>query len=132
MSWILPPDGAVATINAVGDVAITSPAPNEVLQYDGANWINRTFTEAGILGDVVDDTTPQAGGALDMNGNYLQLATATTVQLEDITNAINTDAGKVQGAVVYNSTTDNPVYAVGSGDGDVWVDGAGTTVHTPV
>lgn len=55
----------------------------------------------------------------------------TTTNLEDITHAINTAASKVQGTMVYNSTTDNPVYAVGNANDSVWVDGAGTTVHTP-
>jgi hypothetical protein len=65
-------------------------------------------------------------------GSYLQLATATSTNLNDVTHAINTNTGKIQGAVVYNTTTDNPVYATGSTDAAVWVDGAGTTVNTPV
>lgn len=80
-----------------------------------------------FLGDV------QANGLLTvLNAGYLQLRTATTAQLNDITALVNTAAGKIQGAVVYNSTTDNPVYATGNTDGAAWVDGAGTTVHTPV
>ena len=63
---------------------------------------------------------------------YFQLPTYTDTQLNDVTATVNTDAGKVQGAMVYNSTQDVPVYAVGNADGSVWVDGAGTTVNTPV
>ena len=63
---------------------------------------------------------------------YIQLHTATDTQLNDVTHAINTAAGKIQGAMVYNTTQDVPVYAVGNADASVWVDGAGTTVNTPV
>lgn len=65
-------------------------------------------------------------------GSYVQLKTATDAELNAVANAINTDAGKVQGAVIYNSSTDNPVYAVGPADADVWVDGAGTIVNSPI
>jgi hypothetical protein len=65
-------------------------------------------------------------------GSYIQLKTATDAELNAVANAINTDAGKVQGAVIYNSSTDNPVYAKGPADADVWVDGAGTIVNSPI
>ncbi len=65
-------------------------------------------------------------------GSYIQLKTATDAELNAVANVINTDVGKIQGAVVYNSSTDNPVYAVGPADADVWVDGAGTTVNSPI
>lgn len=60
------------------------------------------------------------------------LRTATTAELADITDAINTDAYKVQGSKVYNTTTDQPVYAAGDTDGAVWNDAVGTLAHTPV
>lgn len=63
---------------------------------------------------------------------YIQPRTATDAELNDVTDSVNTDAGKVQGSMVYNSTTDNPVYSTGSLDASIWVDGAGTTVNTPV
>jgi hypothetical protein len=71
------------------------------------------------------------GGDLAINGQYLSVPTATTAALNDVSDAINTDAGKVQGAMVYNTDTDNPVYAVGNADADIWVDGAGNTAHSP-
>lgn len=80
-----------------------------------------------------DFATPQIiiNGALETTGYFLPNR-ATDAELNAIANAINTDAGKVQGAMVYNTSTDNPVYATGAADGSVWVDGAGTTVNTPV
>lgn len=60
------------------------------------------------------------------------IVTATTTQLADITDAINTGAAKVAGYEVWNSTTSAPVWAVGNADGSLWVDGTGATAHTPV
>lgn len=70
-------------------------------------------------------------GNVEVEGYFLP-DTATDTELNDITNAINTASGKVQGAMLYNTTQDVPVWAVGNADGSVWVDGAGTTVNTPV
>ncbi len=98
-------------INGLNDVVITSVTDNEVLAYDSssAKWINQTAQEAGIT----------------------QLPTETSTNLDDVGHAVNTGALKIQGTVIYNSTTDNPVYAVGNAAADIWVDGAGTTVHSP-
>lgn len=56
---------------------------------------------------------------------------ATAAQLTAATNAANT-VGKHTGRQVWDSTNGRPVWASGSGATDVWVDHAGTTVHTPV
>ena len=55
-----------------------------------------------------------------------------TAQLADITHEANISQAKVAGQMVWNYTIDRPVWAVGSGDSDIWVDAAGSTVHTPV
>jgi len=70
------------------------------------------------------------GGDVQFRGYFLP-NTTTTAALDAVGNAINTAAGKVQGAMVYNTDTDNPVYAVGNADGDIWVDGKGDTAHSP-
>ena len=62
----------------------------------------------------------------------LHLPTETTTNLADITHAINTSAAKVEGSIIFNTTSNQPVYAVGNADGDVWVDATGATAHTPV
>ncbi len=60
-------------------------------------------------------------------------ADATTAELEAIANAINTDASKVEGFAVTNTTTGLVVIAAGNTDGAVWVfQGTGNTAHTPV
>lgn len=57
---------------------------------------------------------------------------ATTTQLEDNTHAINTDAAKVLGYTVLNTTTGVTVFASGNGDSSVWHYYDSTTAHTPV
>ena len=54
----------------------------------------------------------------------------TTTEIEDITNDINTSV-KYSGLQIWNTTTNRPLWSVGSTDGAVWIDGSGATVHTP-
>lgn len=56
---------------------------------------------------------------------------ATTAQLVDIGHTINTDAAKVLGYMVLNTTTGVVVFASGATDGAVWHYYDGTTAHTP-
>lgn len=61
-----------------------------------------------------------------------QTVTATTAELTDITDTVNTSILKRAGYQVFNSTTSKPVWSVGSADGSLWVDATGATAHTPV
>ncbi len=116
------------TVNRTAEVVdnATFGVPIFATSYGGiteANLVDRTDVET-------------VSGAWTYSGNlistgYFHVRTTTTAALDAIGNAINTAAGKVAGAMLYNTDTDNPVYAVGSADGDIWVDGAGATAHTP-
>ena len=57
---------------------------------------------------------------------------ATTAELEDISNPINTGAAKVLGYSVLNTTTGVTVFAAGSANGSVWHYYNESTAHTPV
>lgn len=72
--------GHTHAIDDLTDVTLSSIADGEVLMYSSGQFINRTLSEAFIassnhnhagiyLEEVVDDTTPQLGGDLDVNGN---------------------------------------------------------------
>jgi len=61
-------------------------------------------------------------------GNF----TSTTTLLNDIASTTNTSFLKIAGFPVFNLTTSKPVWALGSADGDLWVDATGATAHTPV
>ena len=50
-------------LDDLDDVIITSASTGQLLKYNGTNWVNGT-----IVTDLVGDTTPQLGGALDTNG----------------------------------------------------------------
>ena len=61
---------------------------------------------------------------------HLQLPTAPTTSLVD-RDSIQNRVDKTAGKVVFNTTTNRPVYATGSIDTDPWVDATGATAHTP-
>lgn len=63
---------------------------------------------------------------------YNNIPESTTTDLEDITATINTDAAKVLGYMVLNTTTGVTVFASGATDGAVWDYYDATTAHTPV
>lgn len=64
-------------------------------------------------------------------GNDTRLpGTATTANLVAIGHAINT-TGKVAGKMVFNTTTNKPVFAAGATAGALWLNPDATTAHTP-
>jgi hypothetical protein len=79
----------------------------------------------GTLG-VGDGTTNPASWGLPQAG-----ITATTTELEDISDTINT-LGKFSGRMVKNSTTDKMMFAASGTAGGVWRDAQGVSTHTPV
>jgi len=123
--------------------------------YFSAETMNANFT---VLADAFEDvlslsgTTPNSMSAdLDMNSqdiiNVADLSctgltvngvavtvsafTATTTELADVSDAINT-SNKAIGKMVFNTTTGAPVWAVGTAAASVWNDATGSTAHTPV
>jgi len=60
-------------LDRLSDVTVSSPANNDLLAYDSGSgkWINQTAAEAGVLANVVEDTTPQLGGDLDAQGHAI-------------------------------------------------------------
>ena len=64
-----------ATLNDLADVNIASPVNDQYVKWDsGTNrWIQGTGS-AGLL-NIVEDTTPQLGGNLDVNGKYIDMGT---------------------------------------------------------
>ena len=90
----------------------------------------RRFVQAALTTLTAADVVLTADVAA-LEPTTLLLPRETTTNLDDVGHAVNTAATKVQGLVIYNTTTDNPVYAVGNADADIWVDGAGSTAHSP-
>ena len=109
--WTYFADGAVLNIGPATDAGIVT-------------WAMRV-TRSASTPVLVSFNAP-------VNVPYLQTAVTTTTALADVSDAINTAAGKVDGAMVFNTTTNKPVWAVGAADADVWVDATGSTAHSPV
>jgi len=56
----------------------------------------------------------------------------TSTELNDVSDLVNTSERKVAGFTIFNSTTGHLVTAAGPDANDVWVDGSGNTINTPV
>ena len=68
----------------------------------------------------------------DNVGANMDTRHASTSDFTDITSAINISNSKIQGFQAYNTQSNVTVFAVGSADGDIWVDSSGSTAYTPV
>jgi hypothetical protein len=112
---------------------------------DATTLIGNTITEktggSGVTVDgllIKDSGIPEGAvtaheAALSITLSQLSdFPQATTTELEDNTDVINTGAAKVLGYAVLNITTGVTVFAAGSGDSDVWDYYDATTAHTPV
>ena len=55
----------VATLGDMSDVSISGASTGQVLKYSGTEWINSS--DSGLTA-LVEDTTPELGGNLDVNG----------------------------------------------------------------
>ena len=65
---------------------------NQVLQTDGSGTLTFATVSGSGLSDVVDDTTPQLGGNLDVNGNSIVSASAGNIAITpDTTGSIILD-----------------------------------------
>ncbi len=121
------------SINAANDVNTTGLATNDLLRYDGTNFVPKSFDEitpsqssnsgkflttdgtnsswGTVNTNLVADTSPQLGGNLDGNGNTIDLSANTThFNLpRGTTSQQVTPASANEGAIRYD-TDDNVVY----------------------
>lgn len=88
---------------AAGDL-IFNETTSTVQAYDGTSWEDVPGAGGGGLANVVEDTTPQLGGQLDVNGNAIGdgtlellkfVETASAVNEVTITNAATTGAPEI-------------------------------------
>jgi len=56
-------------LDALTDVSISTPAVGQILQYNGAAWVNGAAGGGGGLASVEDDISPSLGGDLSLNTN---------------------------------------------------------------
>ncbi len=65
-------------------------------------------------------------------GHTPAITNQVTASFADVAHAVNTSNLKEAGFQAWNSTVDEPVWAVGSAANSIWVKADGTTAHTPV
>lgn len=134
-------------VGDLGNVNTTGLATNDLLRYDGTNFVPKSFDEitptqtsnagkflttdgtnsswATVNTNLVADTTPQLGGDLDGNGNTIDLSGSTTeLRLPRGTTAQQpTPSAANKGAIRFD-TDDNVVYY---SDGSTWLKIASAT-----
>ena len=119
-------------LNDVSDVTITTPTTDQVLKYNGTIWVNGTAT--GGISDVVDDTTPQLGGDLDLNTNSITGTGGISVTADIVTDssivageggggvALTVNDGGGNANVCFNHKSQTPEQAGNAGRIDVNTD----------
>lgn len=105
-------------LSELSDVTITTIASGEVLKWNGSAWINNTLAEAGIatsaqgaladsaLQNVVEDTTPQLGGTLDLNSNGISDTSASAISIAK-TGAGSLTVSAGAGGLTLSTVSDN-------------------------
>lgn len=126
---------ATHTNTAAATLEVDSLGAKNIVRSDGSAVEAGDLT-SGLLYMLRYDATNtryqlMAAVPSQLGSKYFQLRTETTTNIEDAAHDVNTNAGKVEGAMIWNSTTNKPVWAVGNTDEAAWVDATGTTVHTP-
>jgi hypothetical protein len=91
----------VQFLNDLSDVVLSTPSTNQVLQYDGVNWVNSTIPLGSVTSVAVGSTT------LTITGSPITTSGTITVDLPNVGTSgtyvsVTTDA---QGRVTSGSTT---------------------------
>ena len=73
----------LGTVTLDGDMTVGAGQDNYVLKYDdGTGLVSLEAEAAGGISNVVDDTTPQLGGSLDVNGNKIVSTSNGDIDIE--------------------------------------------------
>lgn len=86
-----------------------------------------TLYNVTLLGATLGGTLT---GNVDATTGYIQLRTATALEIAAIGNAVNT-AGKAAGTVVFDTTNSRLMIATGANANSTWVRADGTNAVTP-
>lgn len=106
-------------LNAITDVVLSGPLSGHVLQFDGANWVNRSLTTAGIA------ASSHTHAASDIASGTLALAriptgtTASTVALGNHTHALS----GLSGVSIVSPASGQVLYY----NGTAWANGTAAT-----
>src|SRR5210317_964341 len=112
--WVklLSENSSIADISNVGSIA--SITDGQVLVWNSAGGRFDPGDQGSGLSDIVDDTTPQLGGGLDSQANYITDASYLAIRAGDTGNVVNTIT-----VTVATKTTEHPAHGTGSSSGYV-------------
>jgi hypothetical protein len=77
------------SISVHSDVNLTGIADGYILQWSSAQARFNVVADTGGVSDIVDDTTPQLGGQLDVNGNAIGDGTLELLKFSETASAVN-------------------------------------------
>ena len=66
------------TVDGLSNVTITGKANNDILQWNGSAWVNKTLTGAGIITSETDPIVKAINGIVKSNGITISAAVAGT------------------------------------------------------
>ena len=100
--------GAISVLGDLTDVDLSTPATDgQVIAYNSTsgNWEPANQSGGGGLNNIVEDTTPQLGGDLDVNGNYIASASGGDVVVApDTTGDFIVRGNNTDGSITLNCT----------------------------
>jgi len=105
----------------LSDVDVTGVADGNVLQYNNTSGNWEAAASSGGISDLVDDTTPQLGGSLDVNGNSIVSVSNGNIAITP------NGTGQVQ---TTNLRYDEDIHDIGSTSGTITPDVANGNVQT--
>lgn len=128
-------------LNSVGDVQrFITNAPTVLTNASGGNVRYRMYPASDKDLETLENSeavTVPPGMVVEFFDLPLSSVTVPDpdvyedANFEDVRDPLNTDY-KYAGKMLWDVTTGAPIWASGDGAEDVWVDGAGSTVYTPV
>lgn len=103
------------SLDDLDDVSIAEPLEDNVLKFNGIEWVNSTITVPNFLGDLIDVNLNTAlfGDILQYNGSSwsnapLNISTAYIEDLSNVSSRSNNDPGQI---LIWGGTSWNAVIA---------------------
>jgi hypothetical protein len=88
---------SVAALNDVGDVDTTGVSTNNVLKYDGANWVDGSVAYSEVTGTPSLATVATTGAYSDLTGTPSLATVATTGAYSDLSGLPTLDLWRLGG-----------------------------------
>ena len=82
-------DSGAITFNGAYKFPTADGSANQVLQTDGSGALSFATVNTSAIDNVVEDTTPQLGGQLDVNGNAIGDGTLELLKFSETASAVN-------------------------------------------